>query len=220
MLKIGFANKYYTLWDVYDLNGYTHYDYQQNLSFNFEAAVKKTGTTDYDEFLRGESKSFKIPKKYTDLGGNTIIDFGKYAGNTLNFIVQNDYSYFEWLMGSCQNKQLRTIIYNLPIIAEKEKEKKQKEIEYYKEIANIPTFEIGSTVELTIKIETNLLFAAIYETAIYRQNLENWLTVDLLFPEVKKFWYRNKSYWLPVLNGKAKRIKGIRNDRTIRNVNW
>lgn len=208
MLKIGFANKYYTLWNVYDLDGWTHYEYQQNLSFDFNIAVQKAGTKDYDEFLKGESKSFKIAKVYEDLGGNTIIDFGKYSGSTLDYIVQNDYSYIEWLIDNCCNTQLRSIIQNLDIVKEKENQKTQETAAWLKSIQEIPVFEIDSKIELTITFDRNLSFFDGLKKAMCRQNLETRLTVDLLFNDSKEFFYNGHSYWLPTINGKAKRIKG------------
>ena len=71
-LKIGFKNKYWTLWEVTssatpECNGQirTHFQYVQNLSTNYmkamESAILK-GTTDLDvyEILRDRSRSFYI----------------------------------------------------------------------------------------------------------------------------------------------------------------
>ena len=82
MKTIGFAGTFYTLWDVkvervnvalgawYDKVVCTYY---QNLSKSLDIAIKKAGTDNVDETLRGKRKSFEFnrplviePKIMTD----------------------------------------------------------------------------------------------------------------------------------------------------------
>lgn len=106
MLQIGFANKYYTLWDVSQImNGeheQTYCSYLKNLAFKLEdaqAKAKAMGATNLepDESLRGSSSFWRdyepqeyIPEtfepwqfhygryKYDDIRENTDIDYLKW----------------------------------------------------------------------------------------------------------------------------------------------
>lgn len=71
MKTIGFAGKFYTLWDVkverVDVALGAWYDkvtctYYQNLSKNLDDAIAKAGTDNVDEGLRGKRKSFNYDK--------------------------------------------------------------------------------------------------------------------------------------------------------------
>ena len=101
MKVIGFANKFYTLWEVTeetrDLgNGrsylITHYTYIKNISFDKETALSKYPGISIDENLKGHTESWSSKKEIWD-NVNTF-RFGKYAYKNIEEV--NDVSYTEW----------------------------------------------------------------------------------------------------------------------------
>jgi hypothetical protein len=158
--RIGFADKYFTFWDVSVSEGYIHFHYIKNLSMNENEAVQKAlkeendivkvdTTVDYE--LRGNSY-FKRPAIYIDNGIETVVDFGKYSGKTLKEIIETDSQYFLWLSDNCSNLSLSKIINNLDWLKE-HKERIEKEIQ---EKLNNPignfVCEIGKRQEFKLKI--------------------------------------------------------------------
>lgn len=118
MLRIGFATKYYTLWDVYSEDQYatdahgnhskcgvkTTHNYHRNLSFGLaeaQAKAKSAGATDLtpDENLHGTSTSF-ISYKADESFIDTIpledfhFQFGKYKGEDIRECA--DIQYMVW----------------------------------------------------------------------------------------------------------------------------
>jgi hypothetical protein len=112
-LKIGFANKYYTLWDVtsedmwsqfngksYKSHTKTIYTYYQNLSMDLEEAQKKAskkGCKDLspNDELKGQHKSWKNTVTYAR-PSYEVWQFvnGKYEGDDIR--ENNDLSYLKW----------------------------------------------------------------------------------------------------------------------------
>ncbi len=93
MKVIGFAGKYYTLWEVTSsttdfCNGkhciIKSYTYLQNISFDKEKVFAMYPNIEIDEELRGRTKSFKSYKEYWDnidtfvhttfVGGSASVD--------------------------------------------------------------------------------------------------------------------------------------------------
>jgi uncharacterized protein (DUF3820 family) len=122
---IGFANKYYTLWEVEIDDNIIIYTYIKNLSFNLEDAKIKAGTDKFEESLRGRSKTFtKI--KYDD--GSTQefegfetskvlssrMTFGKYRGEEILKIANKDPKYLAWVITDTSgNSNLKMILSTL-----------------------------------------------------------------------------------------------------------
>jgi len=133
-LTIGFANKYYTLWDVsgphrvdYDTHIATvmRHTYLQNLSFDFEKAKQKvtemvgSDKFDIDLSLRG-AKSFEKSLKIEYNPG--IVLFGRHRGETIEEMVdRDDDGYTLWYYNSTKdtNKfdpQLEELLINRGLI--------------------------------------------------------------------------------------------------------
>ncbi len=121
---IGFANKYYTLWEVVIENDYIIYGYLKNLSYDFDEAKLKAGTDKFDENLRGKSKTFtKIiyNNGSEQLFENTSIlkfidskmTFGKYKGKKIIDIVNEDPGYLAWVVMNVPNVKLNTVLQTL-----------------------------------------------------------------------------------------------------------
>ena len=109
---IGFANKYYTLWQVTEDKNHLEYQYIKNLSFDFDVAKQKAGTELFNDKLRGRTKSF-IVVRYNNgmeqefevdrdgIGGSSVeyaLPFGKYSGQSVFDVVNNDPQYLAWMV--------------------------------------------------------------------------------------------------------------------------
>ena len=100
MTVIGFANVYYTLWEVTsetrrsskEVFKITHYNYIKNISKSFDKAKELYPTASYDEFLKGKSASFVTSEKIEQ--PEDCFNFGKYTGQ--KFSESTDYSYMMW----------------------------------------------------------------------------------------------------------------------------
>ena len=219
MRFIGFTNKYYTLWDIteqktysnspYDGKPYvsairTYYHFIQNLSFDFEKAKAKAGTTDYDPSLKGK-KSWYTPYKYIpcpieDKGNDTKIFFGKYSGKTLGQIFVEDRNYFDWLKDNINDSQLTPIIENLPLLIEEMLNK----MEVLEEAISFPVGE--DTIEFDISKNLQPLGNGKYFVDV---EVDKDHIVKLIFPYAKAQYYAGFEFYLPLdSKGKAKRIKG------------
>lgn len=209
--KIGFANKFYTLWVMTQTNQYlgngktyirTDYEFKKNISMTKEYAIKKYPGIEVDETLKGKTKSFSKEKyEWTEFDK---FRFGKYEG--LTFEEANDYNYLAWYykeIGALYQdhkdfakKVLEAHGYEIDgdIVMSPEDVRERKEMrERTQEF--IEMAENGELIEFVP--ETNLSF-----DGLYRQEM-----VIFKFPEVKEMFYQGYEYYLPVVNGKTKRIK-------------
>ena len=100
-LAIGFANKFYTLWNITEEtkplgNGrsymITHYTFIKNISFDKETALAKYPEAILDENLRGKTTSWNTTEEVWD--NVDTFRFGKYNGQKINEV--NDLGYTEW----------------------------------------------------------------------------------------------------------------------------
>lgn len=219
MHKIGFANKFYTLWEVTEMETVaispytkkpyvcatrTYYRFIRNLSFDFDKAKVKANTTDYDPTLKGR-KSWYTPYKYIpcpieDLGNDTKIFFGKHNGKTLGEIFTSDRNYFDWLKDNTDNQELKNIMNNLPLL----KYELSNKLLILEE--SISFSEGEETIEFDIHKNIKPLDGGKYFIDI---EVEHDYVVKVIFPYGKEHYYQNFSFYLPLNSkGRAKRIKG------------
>lgn len=209
--KIGFAYKFYTLWEMtqenrYEGNGRVHivtdYKFIKNISMDREVVEQKYPGIEIDENLRGKNHSF-FEEKYVWTEQDKF-RFGKYAGS--KFTDCYDYSYLAWYYTQIDESQQehRDIIKSILVdhgyevkgdivLSPKEVQERKEMKERTKEF--IEMVENGELLEFTP--EYNLSF-----DGIYRQDL-----IFFKFPEVKEMYYQDYVYFLPIINGKTKRIK-------------
>ena len=104
-LKIGFARKYYTVWDYSvsyrtDARGVNykteHYVFLRNASMNKEKALAKYPDAEYCEDLRGRTRSWDYEKRIIEPNKFHV---GKYSG--ILFSACTDYSYMMWFYNNC-----------------------------------------------------------------------------------------------------------------------
>lgn len=171
MKKIGFANKFYTLWDyesetVYKTDSYgTHhpvsinhkYTYIKNISFDLDKVKEMYPGVDIDENLRGVSTSFTV--------GNDInlpVDFfwvGKYCGQKIQEVIQKDLGYCVW---AAQNMNIPTTVNFIKSTPEYQEYLKKQQEDKQKIFDEAGSLKVGDEVE--INFLTNGWMSADYVT--------------------------------------------------------
>ena len=219
---IGFANKYYTLWQISEEtrplgNGrsyvITHYTYVKNISFDKETALAKYPGAILDENLRGMTASWdSAPKEIWD--NVDTFRFGKYAYTKITDNTDTKYIAWYWEQVSDEHKdfvkevlksrgyEVRThnwISYdgtektNEYLISPEDLEIEREDIKNY----NIIKEKVQNNEVLTFVPNMNLT-----DEGEYRDG-----NILYHFPEVKENYYNDWVYYTPVLKGKAKRFK-------------
>lgn len=220
MLRIGFADKYFTLWNVTTSTEYsnaggvflpyqkTYFNYLKNLAMDEKKAKTKAileGVEhfDVDHDLRGKSASFvtdramfsKMPTEKSP-----FFEFGKYDGKKITEI--NDENHLFWYFMQTQNIHCRRrllsdfgfVEWNDQIVSGEHFEKISKRENIEKTIVENREF-IGS-------LNSNL-----NEYGVGRIDVDGEL-FHCRFPKSKSQYYNGRNFFIPVQNGKGKRIKG------------
>jgi len=214
---IGFANKFFTLWSIdtepvyttaygkHWLTGYnTRYTYHKNISFDLEKAKALYPTLEVQEDLRGKTNSW-ITENKEDLCPQ-IMKFGKYYGKDINELLEQDFQYLVWI---CENKGYSSngkYAKNLPKVQEHFKaieDASNKLINdrnnAFEAILNAGSFEFFA--ERNLKINDGFAYTYVNEgdlciTFIFEQGTFSYNE------------YNGFAYGLPIVKGKAKRMKG------------
>ena len=223
MLRIGKADLYFTLWDVTsneqygtDLNGnpylqyiHTNYTYYQNLSMDESKAVQKAkdkGVTNLepDEELRGRNRSWKSTKTFDEPKVENVFTFGKYSGEL--FMENEDVDYMKWYYdnGTFVSENSKETMKNRILELDSE-----KYVWYNDELME------RELMETLMEVDTKKEFikANGYVDVFVDRNVDGYdhtLYADGIwfrFDEVKENYYNGYSYFLPMMNGKGKRIK-------------
>lgn len=221
MEVIGFTNKYYTLWeiteDTKDLgNGckqvITHFRYIQNLSFSKEEALKKCPGLKIDEQLRGKTQSWSTEKEVWD--NVDTFRFGKYKYEKI--ANNHDNNYLEWYWDNVYAEHrcyvadvLKSRGYEVRawISTDENGQKLAHQYLMSPEALDNERKEIEALDSVRTLLKNN---EPIILNTEYNPNEDGELRegdVIYKFAEVKENYYRGFYYYLPVLNGKAKRIK-------------
>ena len=221
MEVIGFTNKYYTLWeiteDTKDLgNGHkmvvTHFRYIQNLSYSKEEALKKCPGLKIDEQLRGKTQSWSSSREEWD--NVDTFRFGKYKYEKIDKVHDN--SYLEWYWDnvyaehrSYVGEVLKSRGYEVRawISTNEDGQKVAHQYLMSPEAIENEKKEMEALDSFRTILKNN---EAISLNVEYNPDEDGNLRdgdVNYKFSEVKENYYRGFLYYLPVLNGKAKRIK-------------
>ena len=214
MKVIGFANKFYTLWDITEEtrplgNGrnyvITHNTYIKNISIDKAAAFAKYPGVQFNECLRGMTRSWdSAPKEVWD--NVDVFRFGKYAYEKIADNTDTNYLEWYWEQVSGDHKEyISTILksrgYEIRTWGDGNEYLMSPEALTLEEMENKKFTETLAMVKSTNTLEV-LIDANPDEDGHYRNG-----NVIYVFPEVKENYYNGFIYYLPVLNGKAKRIK-------------
>ena len=220
MLRIGFSKKYFTLWDVQETTEFQRIDglnlpyqkisycYLQNLSMNESEAKRKAIFKGVENFeidfdLYGRNASFfhkkelfsKIPsdKSY-------FFEFGKFQGEPIKNCT--DFDYLFWFFNESQNIHAKAILLENGFF---EFEGQIVHAEHAKKIKlrDLVFNEIKEKKEVEVEILSNLAF----ENG-FMFSFKNEVLNGIYLGEKKEMFYNGFTYYLPIIEGKAKRFKG------------
>lgn len=215
MLKIGFASKYFTLWDVTTSTEYgqgstgtysyqrTQYTYYRNLSMNEGIALEKAElagvkdlTVDTELFGRSGKSFTKIsPREYVKYE-DTQFSYGKYCGEY--FSKCEDISYLQWYFRDNGNIKAAERLVELD--------------EYFViengELINQDILENRNRARvLQTVLKTQGFIDTFVDKNVDSYGFINIDGINFNFGKTSENFYKDWTYYLPVLNGKAKRIK-------------
>lgn len=208
MLTIGFANQFYTLWDVTTETNYitdsygkhwpsyetTRYSYIKNISTDLDRVKELYPNTSIDDSLRGIHRSWSQDSK-EDLSPE-LFKSGKYAMKTIQEVADIDIKYLIWYNENGYIPKTRELIAELPQViahyANIEAEKQAK-INTYKDLKS-------GIYTGTFKDNPNNILGGWYynddctktglnghkNSYIAKLVLEDNTTIFVVFPEVKQ----------------------------------
>ena len=211
-LRIGFANKYYTLWEYSEevmesSRGkffIKRYKYRHNLSFDKERAFAKFPEAVFDETLVGRRGSWSTSSRIID---DDKFHVGKYANKL--FTEVDDYDYMMWFANNCCNEAQKSIL--IPILINQgygyipgdSYLKSPKDIEEYRkeqEKTNYGKSKLEQGIPFIVTFTRNLNDDGEY--------FVEPLGITVKFPNFNIYYYEGFPYGLPCDNkGKGKRIK-------------
>lgn len=212
MKVIGFANKFYTLWEVTeetkDLgNGHkyviTHFYYIKNISFDKETAFAKYPGLDFDENLRGKTQSWETQKEVWD--NVDTYRFGKFKYEKIG---DHDIDYLAWYwdqVDGAHKEYVASVLKNHGYEIRNWGDNNQY-LMSPEDLENERKSQLAME-EAIEKLNNNDSFEICFD---HNPDDEGYCRVDDIFyhfQEVKENWYNGFPYYLPVLNGKSKRIK-------------
>lgn len=222
MLRIGFSNKYFTLWNIetrtewQTIGGFnfpyekTYFHYLKNLSMDKQEALKKAvleGVSDLevDEELYGRNSSWEKKRElFSRIPSDKsfFFDFGKYCDQKISEV--NDESYLFWYFQQTRNVHCRRRLLD---------EFNYKD--YKGELVTSDHFEIlerRRKVKDEIRRTGKAIGIAVSnlssEGGVGRIEIEDEIQFHFCFPEFKLQSYKGYEYGLPLQEGKGKRIKG------------
>ena len=210
MKVIGFANKFYTLWDVtskvveskYSKDTLVTNTYIKNISMDIDKVKELYPGVEIDESLRGHSCTFEYTKKRKEINTDKF-NFGKYEGNLISEC--NDKNYLRWFFDNSDGERKQNVEERLvelgfvikdDIIFTQEEITKQEQIE--RMLSNKEELEILFNRNLSIEFDSSDKCYGVYR---------NEDDILFKFNDVKLNYYNGFEYGLPLVNGKAKRIK-------------
>lgn len=216
---IGFANKFYTLWTIdtepvytTDSNGKhwltghnTRYTYHKNISFDLEKAKELYPALSVSEDLRGKTNSWVSANDKEDLCPH-IMKFGKYYGKDVNELLEEDFQYILWIYenkGYSSNgkyaKNLSKVQEHFKAIEDADNKLINDRNNAFEAILNAGSFEFVADRNLKI-----------YDGFAYIYINEGDLCVTFKFEQgtFSRNEYNGFAYGLPMVKGKAKRMKG------------
>lgn len=214
MKCIGKANKYWTLWEVYETTRYCCgepykvcvHQYLKNISFDLETAKSKHPDAIVDESLHGTSSWESAVASDKPEFPNDCFQKGQYRGRKV--AECKDLDYLHWALGSILYGEAAQIAEQVltdngwrrlneyaivpPDAA--------KEIDDYNRMIDSVVSRIGNGER--IEFTTN------YNPDDKGEVTDPETRIVFVFPEISMFYYAGHEYFLPTINGKAKRVKG------------
>ena len=224
-LKIGFARKYYTVWD-YSVSERTdargiryqteHYVFLRNASMDKEKALAKYPDAEYCEDLRGRTRSWDYEKRIIEPNKFHV---GKYSG--ILFSACTDYNYMMWFYNNCAIDVQKDAIE--PVLIPEGYEVVEYRYTPYDSDQEVITKQMISPEDVKARKEQEeremqgkaRLEKGIPFVVTMEKNLNdmgdyfiNDLEITLRFEKFKPGYYRDMVWGLPIdKKGNAKRVK-------------
>jgi hypothetical protein len=228
MTTIGFANQFYTLWDVLQEEHYTtdaygkhwhsgtsyKYLYCKNVSISLDKVKALYPGVPINEELRGITRSFEKSTNNASPFPSDFFGIGKYTGRKFSDV--DDESYYSWFLTNKavgeQKELIESILvdrYNWVKFEDEvyQTQEQADEIKYnqqrYDARQKLYVELIDKTIDVEVEFAKNLSVAdyfAYYNDLVYGHLRFN----NGMF---KEMYYDGHRYGLPTVNGVGKRIK-------------
>lgn len=216
---IGFATEYYTLWTIQTETTYvvdrlgrafpsgtkTNYYYQKNISKDLDKVKMLYPELNIDESLKGQCRDFSKTSE-EDLCPE-IMKWGKYMGWDINELIEKDFQYVLWIVENRPYTSNGKYASELDVVVNHYKTQNE-EREAYNNKRALQLKKLIEAGKYTFVAEKNLSIGDSRASLI--AELSEDLTVGFIFEsnQYSKQYYNGFEYGLPLVNGKAKRIKG------------
>jgi len=217
---IGFANKFYTLWtirkddnffqDAYGnarcVGSTIHYTYHKNISTDINKVKELFPNLEVYEDLHGKSNSWSERKEDNNAFQN-IMRNGKYTGHDLNLLVETDFDYVVWVATNLSNANAK-YAKEIPSVKSYLSQIEQARIE---NINFNMDLSHGLSADGFIEFEATSNLKVSSEYSYYTLEVEG-VNITFYIPcsMHKEMYYNGFSYGLPLIDGKAKKMKGKR----------
>ena len=212
MIAIGFANVMFTLWNVFDEGTRTVYKYVKNISSDIGKVEKLYPGVPVNYSLKGHYMVFTNNSENEEIA-NDRFQFGQYKGYTFDCA---GYDYLFWYYGQISNQESREILENILTKTGKyhmydgklvNQEEYDWRVQEDKDFANaLELVKSGDTIE--IMVTSNARCTEHDHVVEFIMDTKN-PKIHLVFDEehVKEMYYSGYYYYLPIVDGKAKRWK-------------
>ena len=213
---IGFANKFYTLWQISEEtkplgNGrsyvITHYTYVKNISFDKETALAKYPGATLNENLHGMTRSWdSAPKEVWD--NVDTFRFGKYAYTKIADNTDTNYIAWYWEQISNEHKEyvgsvLKSRGYEIRTWGN---DNDNQYLVSPEALENERMAEANKNTVLEV-LKKNNPFNISFDHNPSSYGICRIDDILYHFQQVHVNYYQGFEYYLPVVNGKQKRIK-------------
>ena len=221
MKKIGFANKFFTLWDIeaknhfsVDSNGNSylsgrtiqHY-FIKNISKDIDRVKKLFPNIEIDMNLKG-SKVFSVYEQIEEKPVDKF-SFGKYYGKTFAEVAKSDLNYIVWILENHHTikRKAREALEKLPEVIEHKKKEKEaiKNI-----IENSPTVKKGDKIKVHFEKNPQLdidEISACCWGVLEENSKKEKLFVEVTFPESKLKGNGKYSFRVVIIDGVEYKLK-------------
>lgn len=209
---IGFATKFYTLWDYESVSQYKadsygnhhqiginhKYYYIKNISTDLDKVKSLFPDVEIDEELRGKTKSFTYSEKIDLPEG--YFWHGKHSGKLIDEVIQSDFNYCIWAADNITGS-VSDFIKNHPKYKSHIEAIEGIELE---KINTVKPLKVGDVVELDFvrngynsnEDYTECLTEALYGDLVLLVQCSGVKYVGGMYP-----------YLMPIINGKAQKTK-------------
>ena len=210
MKVIGKADKFYTLWEVNTEVVVTRFDkytkeihtYIKNLSYDLDVAKAKVPGASVDESLHGHSSWTAVKHEIVD---NGTFRCGKYFGEKI--LGHGDVNYMVWYYNACAIDIEKVLLlenlseYGYKLINDK--------LWSPEEIENHDS-KMAKIEELRYKLENGETIECMPTSNLHEDGgcvIDDVLYIEWPVENTAEMYYAGYYYYLPMKNGKAKRIK-------------